>query len=170
MKRSILHGIAAAGVLVLLIALAARAPLGGRNDPLPSYRFRVEIEGVEAGQFASVEGLSCETEVIEYREGGDSNMIRLLPGLTRCGPVTLSKGLTADSVLWDWYNQMVQGDLQRRSMSIIVMDYKGNEARRYNLFECFPVSYKLGEFDAGNNDKMPLIEKITLAVERIELG
>ena len=169
MKRSILHGIAAAGVLVLLIALAARAPLGGR-DPLPSFRFRVEIEGVDAGQFASVDGLSCETEVIEYREGGESNTIRLQPGLTRCGPVTLSKGLTADSVLWDWYNQMVQGDLQRRSMSIIVMDYKGNEARRYNLFECFPVSYKLGEFDAGNNDKMPLIEKITLAVERIELG
>src|SRR6185436_16886824 len=37
---------------------------------LRRFSFRVEIEGIDAGFFKSVGGLSIETEVIEFREGG----------------------------------------------------------------------------------------------------
>ena len=38
-------------------------------DHLGAYNFSVEISGVEAGKFKSIEGLDAEIEVIEFQDG-----------------------------------------------------------------------------------------------------
>jgi|GEM_PF-2094568 len=47
-------------LVVLLLGTATALSAVGE------YNFRVEIDGVNAGQFQSVDGLSIEIEVIEY--------------------------------------------------------------------------------------------------------
>ena len=41
-----------------------------RLDPLRSFRFLVEIEGITSGGFTRVKGLSREVKYESYREGG----------------------------------------------------------------------------------------------------
>ena len=166
MKRSALYTLAALAVLGLLIAVTVRAPTGGREDPLPSYSFAVEIDGIVQGSFRSVSGLSCETEVIEYREGGD-NTIRLLPGLTRCGPVELKYGLTTNRELWDWYQSVMDGGKEiRKNISIVILTPAHEERARYNLYNAWPTKWEGPALNASGNDVA--VETIELAVERIE--
>ena len=41
-----------------------------RNDPLTSFNFIINIQGIKAG-FAEVGGLSTETTIVEYRTGDE---------------------------------------------------------------------------------------------------
>lgn len=164
MKRMTYVFVAIAAIVGLL-AVSVQAPVGERHDPLPSYTFRVEIDGIASASFREVSGLRCETEVVEFREGGESSTIRLLPGLSRCGPITLKRGFTGDAELWNWYNQVFEGSPVRKNGSVIILDNSGTERARYNFFDAWPVSYSIGEFDAGS--KGVLVETVEIAVERI---
>ena len=66
-------------------------PPSARHDPLAGSNFRVELDGIQVARFAECHGLSSETEVILYREGGD-RQVRLIPGLTKYSPITLKRG------------------------------------------------------------------------------
>lgn len=166
MKHRIAYSLVALSIVGLFMAMTAQAPIGGRTEPLPSRNFRVEIDGVVQASFSEVSGLGCQTEVIEYREGGDSGSVRYLPGLTRCGPVILKSGLTNSKELWNWYKSVMDGNVQRKSASIVVMDNSKVEQARYNLFECWPTMYAISPLDASSSGV--LVEELDLAVERIE--
>ena len=43
----------------------------GKNDPYRSYRFRVEIDGIDRGGFRECSGLDYSQDPIDYREGAD---------------------------------------------------------------------------------------------------
>ena len=77
MKRMMAILALALVVTAMFAAAAVQAPARRARDYVGVFNFRVEIEGVDAGQFRSVSGLSCETEVIEYKDGSDPNRIRL---------------------------------------------------------------------------------------------
>lgn len=53
------------------------------NDPYRAFNFLVEMDGLTAAGFSECSGLSTETDVIEYREGGDRGGVRKLPGLAK---------------------------------------------------------------------------------------
>ena len=167
MKRSIIAALVAIAFAIVLVSVAVEAPTGVRQDPLPAFNFRVEIDGITAGSFRSVSGLSCETEVIEYRSG-DDNTIRLLPGRTRCGPIVLTNGLTQSRELWNWYQEVITGNLVRKNGAVVIMDYNKVERARYNFFEAWPSAYEISPLDAGQKDIV--IESLTLVVEGIVRG
>ena len=56
-------------------------PANVRTDPLPRFKFLVEIEGIKRAGFQTCSGLEEETEIREYREGGDQSTVRKLAGL-----------------------------------------------------------------------------------------
>ena len=89
-------------------------PPSSRHDPLSGFNIQIEINGIAAAGFSECSGLSSETDVVEYREGGDRR-VRLLPGLTRFGRIVLRRGITADRALWDWRQTVVNGTADRRS-------------------------------------------------------
>ncbi len=99
MRHKIVYSFIAVAVVAVLIAISVQAPAGSRNDPLPAFKFRVEIDGIVQANFREVSGLACETDVIEYRDGSDPNVVRLLPGVSQCGPIVLKGGLTTSSEL-----------------------------------------------------------------------
>ena len=101
-----------------------------RDDPYKGFNFRVEIEGVSLAAFSEVAGLESETAVIEYRVGGETNTVRKLPGLTRYANIVLRRGITQDAELWSWRKSVIEGRVERRNGSIILLDDEGNEVER----------------------------------------
>lgn len=165
MKRSIALTLAALAVAGLFVTLTARAPMAG-TGPLLANRFTVEIDGIVQTTFREVSGLSCTTDVVEYRDGNDPTIIHLLPGSSRCGPVVLKGGLTENTELWNWYQATLNGNVQRKNAAVIVLTPAGVEKARYLLSNAWPMKYTVGPFDATTSSVA--IEELDLAVERID--
>jgi phage tail-like protein len=137
-----------------------------RKDPFKSFSFLVEIDGVAAATFRSVSGLAAEAEVIEFRELGASHSIKL-PGRIRYPNVTLRRSLTTSRDLWDWWETVRDGTLQRRTVLIALLDDAGQPLLRWRLSQAWPAKWELSELDAGKNEIA--IETLELAHEGLEL-
>ena len=137
-----------------------------RRAPFKSFSFLVEIDGVTAAAFRMVSGLAAEAEVIEYRELGGPRSIKL-PGRLRYPNVTLRRGLTTSRELWDWWETVRDGTLQRRTVLIALLDDSGQPVLRWTLREAWPVKWELSELDASKNEVA--IESLELAHEGLEL-
>ena len=144
-------------------------PANKRNDPFGRFNFRLEIEGVTQAGFSEVSGLSNETEVIEYREGGDKvNTARKLPGLTKYGNLVLKRGVTTDNSLWNWRKTVIDGAVERRSGSIILLDESRQEILRWNFFNGWPCKWEGPALKAKSNEVA--IETLEIAHEGLELA
>ena len=139
-----------------------------RQDPLRNYRFRVEIDGIQAGGFSEVVIEPTTTEVIEYREGSDRSHVRKLPGLTKFGNVTLKRGVSPSLELFNWHLQVVRGQIAnaRRNVTIVVLDDAGQDVARFQVSDAWPTKYDPGDLNAKGNEVF--IESLELANEGIE--
>jgi len=136
-------------------------------DHVGAYNFKVEISGVNAGRFQSVSGLGAEIEVVEFQDGDDL-ILRKRPGRVRYDDVTLTKGYIVTDDLQKWWEAASQGQYDRRDISIVLNDNAGNEIRRWNLFGCWPRSWRSGPLN-GASDAL-LFEEITFVVEKLEIA
>ncbi len=134
-------------------------------DHIGAYNFEVEINGVNAGAFKAVDGLSCTVEVIEFQDGKDLK-VRKRPGRHKYGDITLKKGYISNKELEDWWTNTINGKYDRRDISIILFDNMKNEIVRWNCYECFPVEWKIGGLDGKSNDV--LTEELKFAVEDVK--
>ena len=77
--------------------------MADRIDPYAGYNFAIELDGITRAGFRECSGLENSQNAGEYREGADKNLsVRKLPGLVTHSDITLSRGITADSKLWEW--------------------------------------------------------------------
>lgn len=135
--------------------------LGIRNDPYQAFNFLFEIEGLLAGGFSEVTGLQIETEVEDYREGGQNAYIHKLAGPTRYpSNVVLKHGLTDIEFLWRWHQDVVQGEIKRRNCTVYLLDRMRLPAMWWDIAEAFPVKWSGPDLRAEDN---------SVAVETIEL-
>ena len=142
-------------------------PASTRHDPYKNFPFRVEIGGVASSGFSEVSGLSAEAQVIEYREGADTTSTRKLPGLIKYPNVTLRRGLTQSRELYDWWMTVVNGNVQRRDVAIVLLDDARKEVLRWVLHDAWIAKFEAGDLNAEGNDVV--IETIELVHERLEL-
>lgn len=132
-----------------------------RVDPFGGYNFRVEIDGLTAASFKECSGLDSTTSSGGYREGTDGTLAqRQLPGLLSFSSISLKRGVTNDHTLWDWRNQVASGNLQRRDLSIVLLDDKGEDKIRWNISNAWPTKWSGPSFDATSD---------ALAIESLEL-
>ena len=98
-----------------------------RRDPLRAFNFQLEIDGVPLGAFSEASGLTADGDAVDYREGTDVQQnVRKLPGLRKYTNLTLKRGYTQDRALWRWYGNIVNGQPDRRDVTIVLL----NEARQ----------------------------------------
>ncbi|MEP6910497.1 MAG: phage tail protein [Actinomycetota bacterium] len=142
-------------------------PPAQRDDPYKAFGFLVEIDGITRAAFSEASGLESETAVIEYRAGGE-NTTRKLPGLTKFGNITLRRGVTQDAELWNWRKTVVDGAVDRKNGSIILLDDKRNEVVRWNFFNGWICKWEGPALNAKSNDVA--IETIEIAHEGLERG
>src|SRR5262249_36701085 len=130
----------------------APPPAGGPGtwvDPYRSYNFKLEIGGVAEGHFTQCTGLGIKVAAVEYREGGTQQVVHRIPGPVRYGDVTLRYGLTASMDLWTWFLTGVTGKVERKNVSIIMMDADGvTEVIRWNLIDAWASEWSGAPLDA----------------------
>jgi len=139
-----------------------------RNDPFTGLSFRVELESITAGAFSECTGLVSEVEVIEYRTGSDPVTPRKLPGLHKYPNIVLKRGYTSDRQLWDWHKSVLDGQVQRKNGSIVLLSASGQEVLRWNFHHGWPTKYEGPTLNAKGNDVA--IETIEIAHEGLELA
>ncbi len=137
-----------------------------------AYHFLLEIQGVVndtrviVGGFKSVSGMDSETEIVEFKQGNDK-VVRKKPGRTTYSNIVLERGYTATDDLWNWRKNIEDGQIDRRSGSVIILDQDGeSEVARYNFFEAWPCKWYVPDMDSDTSGMA--IEKIELAVEKVE--
>jgi phage tail-like protein len=143
-------------------------PPAQRHDPYKAFNFRVEIEGIAWAAFSEVGGLESETAVIEYRVGGEPRTVRKLPGLTKYANIVLRRGITQDPELWNWRKSVVQGNVDRRNGSIVLLDDDETEVVRWNFFQGWIAKWEGPALNAKANEVA--IETIEIAHEGLELA
>lgn len=163
-RRSLARGSFVTLVVTLLTAAGTGGGVAGAQtrDETPKHYFTVEIEGLAAGSFRSVSGLSVETEVIEYTEGGSKGIIYKLPGRVKYPNIVLTRGFAANSALYEWATEYARtGNVTRRSGVITVYTQSGETVARYHFTEAWPVKWEGPTLDAGGNK---------VAVETLEIA
>jgi phage tail-like protein len=119
---------------------------GQRNDPYGQFNFLVEIDGVTKAGFSEVSGLTTDTNVMEYREGSDNNhgvnTTRQLVGLAKFNRIVLKWGATQDRSLWEWRLSVLQGQTQRQSGSISLLDEGRNKVMSWSFHDGWPVKWE----------------------------
>src|SRR6266852_3923705 len=98
-----------------------------RKDPYRAFNFQLQIDGVPLGAFSEVSGLTADGDSVDYREGTDLQPnVRKLACLRKFPNIVCKRGKTHDNSLWSWYNNIVNGQADRRNVTIVLM----NEARQ----------------------------------------
>ncbi len=139
-----------------------------RKDPLRNFRFRVEINGIQQAGFSEVTGFDVTVDPIDYREGTDPTHVRKLTGLTKFGNVTLKWGITDSLELHNWHRQIVNGDIQRKNIAIVVVDESGADKARWEIVEAWPSKYDPADLNAKGNDvSIELLEICNEGVTRV---
>src|SRR5512144_2773175 len=109
------------------------------KDHYRLYNFQLEITGITEGHFTECSGLDIKIETITYREAGSKAGLRHIPGPVDYGSITLKYGVTGSRDLWDWMMRAARGDVERRDVSIVMLDSAGStEAMRWNLNGAWP--------------------------------
>jgi phage tail-like protein len=138
-----------------------------RDDPYKVFNFLVEIDNVTRAFFKQVSGLGSETAVIEYRAGDKLDTVRKLPGLTTYANIVLRRGITQDAELWNWRKTVVDGQVERRNGSIVLLDDALDPVVRWNFRNGWICKWEGPALNASANEVA--IETIEIAHEGLEL-
>lgn len=134
---------------------------GDRKDPYRSFNFLVEIDGIARAGFRECSGLDSSQDPIEYREGNEGLHARKLPGLNKSSNITLKWGTTDDPELWNWRQKAMDGAVERKNGSIVLLDDKGAEKVRWNFHDGWPTKWTGPSFNATGNE---------VAIETLEIA
>ena len=139
---------------------------GDRKDPYHGFRFIVQIDGITRGGFRECSGLDSSQDPVEYREGNEPLRARKLPGLNKSSNISLKRGMTDDKDLWTWRKKAIDGKVDRKNGSIILMDDAGEEKIRWNYVDGWPTKWTGPTFNATANEVA--IETMDIAHEGVE--
>jgi phage tail-like protein len=145
-----------------------------RDRPYGRFNFLVDLgtgttDGPEAG-FQECSPIGMEVAVAEYRNGNDreNNTIKLT-GLTKVPDVTLKRGVIGSLDLYNWLNQIRNGDQQAfRTVTIqLVSEDHTAVVLTWKLLRARIVKHVTGPFNARGGEVA--MEELTLAYERLEM-
>ena len=130
--------------------------------PYRNFRFRLEIDGLDAGGFSEVSGFDATFDVVEYRAGDDPAITPTkLPGLIKYGNITLKWGSSETMVLYDWLIDITEGTIEKKTVTLTALDETGAPAASWRCINAWPVKYTAPDFNGTSSE---------VAVETIELA
>jgi phage tail-like protein len=156
-------------------------PTTKEYEVLTSSRFYLELkmDGSDDridGYFMECSGFQRSQQVIEFahvtpqkwgKDGTTSGRVikTKIPGNITCSNITLKRGMTTSTMIWDWFRSVEQGNWssQRKDGDLVIYNQAAIEQARFRFLRAFPVSYKISDVKAGNNDFE--IEELELAVD-----
>jgi phage tail-like protein len=146
-----------------------------RERPYVQFNFLVDLgtgntDGPEAG-FQECSGIGMEVTVSEYRTGNaKENSVMKITGMNKATDVTLKRGVIGSLNLYQWLNQIRNGDqsayrtvviqLQNEDHTSVVLEWKLLRARI--------IKHTSGPLNAKGTDVA--MEELVLAYERLEMA
>lgn len=132
------------------------------NYPQPAFHFRVEWGGTSIS-FTEVTGLNIENQVIEYRDGASMVFSTVkMPGLQKFSNVTLKRGIfSGDNDYYDWLDTIKMNTIDRRPVTISLLDEDHNPVMVWKLNNAFPVKIDGASLKASGNE---------VAIESMEIA
>ncbi len=129
--------------------------------------FHFYVDGVAQAVFTEVTGMAVEIMVQDYEEGGRNDHIHRLPGRAKVSDITLRNGISTSNDIWDWFKKILQGNFERRNVSIVVVDQKGAEQQRWSFIEALPVKWTGPELKSGQS--APAIQSLQLTHKGLQI-
>jgi phage tail-like protein len=145
-----------------------------RDRPYAQFNFLVDLgtgdtAGPDAG-FQECSPITLSVDVIEYRNGNEKeNNPRKLTGLSKVSDVTLKRGVIGSLTLYQWLDQVRNGDSAGFRNVVIQLQNEDHTATvmTWKLLRARIVKYTSGPLNAKGTDVA--MEEMTLAYERLEL-
>jgi phage tail-like protein len=145
-----------------------------RERPYAQFNFLVDLgtgntDGPDAG-FQECSGISMSVDVIEYRNGNDrENGPRKLAGLARVADVTLKRGIIGSLSLYQWLNDIRNGDATSLRNVVIQLQNEDHTAvvMTWKLLRARIIKHTSGPLNGKGTDVA--MEELTLAYERLEM-
>lgn len=122
-----------------------------------SSRFVVEIGGVIDFGIQAFPAIQSSSAVILYKDGGTGQEYTI-PGRAS-NEVTLQQMLVPNSIFYLWRKSVIDGRVDRRSVSVIFLSDSGEETSRMNLFNCWPKKWTtvpVGSLGRSANETLTL--------------
>jgi phage tail-like protein len=145
-----------------------------RDRPYTQFNFLVDLgDGVTdspAAGFQEVSGIGMEVTVTEYRNGNSKeNSVMKITGLNKATDVTLKRGIIGSLNLYQWLNQVRNGDQNAlRTVTIQLQNEDRTAAvQTWKLLRARIIKHTSGPFNAKGTDVA--IEEMVLAYERLEM-
>lgn len=129
--------------------------MAGRTDPDVPYRYQLEIDGITCARFTEVSGLKSTTKVNLIREGGNNVYQHAMVEGNDFQDVVIKKGFySAGSEFFSWMKNLhiKSKKIERKNLSIVIMNDKFEETGRFNLYKCIPVEFEGPSFNATSKD------------------
>ncbi len=131
------------------------------STPYGKFRYKVEIDGLEAGGFSEASGFDASIDVIEYREGDMVQTPLKLPGLKKYGNITLKQGVADSMVMYEWMIAGVEGEVERKTITITILDETETATASWQVINAWPAKYTAPDFNATSSE---------VAIESIEIA
>jgi phage tail-like protein len=137
-------------------------------EAVPSCRFYVQIGGQTTAVFTEVSGLQAEMETLDVFEGGENGFVHRLPGRIKVGNLSLKRGMTTSNDFYKWFADVASGYVERRNVSLIVFDVRGEKLATWNFDKAYPVKWSGPQLQAAANGAA--IETLELAYDAMRLA
>jgi len=130
--------------------------------PLVKFAFEVDWGGTKVG-FQEVSGLNVEAGLIEYRHGASLDFSKIkMPGLKTFSNITLKRGtFKNDNEFFAWFQTIQLNTVERRSITISLLDENGEPAVTWKVKNAFPLKLQSTDLKAEGNE---------VAIETLELA
>ena len=137
-----------------------------RFDFLGAFHFRVEFLGLKGAnvdtRFQSVAGLNVGIESDSLAEGGENRFQHQLPTRTSYGDLTLKRGLTTSSDLFNWFSSAAETlEIHPLDVNITLLNDQHEPAMIWKIINAWPKKSSVGDFNA---------ESSAIAIQTLELG
>lgn len=145
-----------------------------RERPYVGFNFLVDLgdgstDGVQAG-FQEVSGIGMEVTVTEYRNGNEKeNNVRKLTSLAKTTDVTLKRGIIGSLNLYQWLDQIRNGDESAYRNVVIHLQNEDHSATvlMWKLIRARITKHTSGPLNAKGTDVA--MEEMVLTYERLEM-
>ena len=138
-----------------------------RDNPYLNFNFLVDVGAGDDLGFSEVDLPAGEVEVIEYREGSDRvSAARKLPGRVEYPNVVLRRGIAGRLELFEWWRSIRDGTLDRRNVTITLLDEQRKPVQRWRLRNAWPAKVDYSTLQGRGNEVA--IETLELAHEGFE--
>lgn len=118
-----------------------------RDNPYGAFNFLVSLggdqgngdEGTIVGGFSDVSGLGFEAQYAEYRNGNEKvNTVRKIQNTFKVDDVTLKRGLIGSRDLFAWLQDVREGRVDARTVTITLLDEARKPVSSWKLLSAQP--------------------------------